>query len=500
LITERKKSVAKNIFLTVGVRIIYLLIGFVTRKLIITFIASEYLGLSSLYSNLLDFLNLAELGIGVAIQVRLFQPLVEHNNDKILNVLSVAKKIYVCIGAFVFTVGIILCFFLDVFIKDNPFSIGYTRISFLIAILGITFGYLCADKRLYFESNEKYYIITLSDLLIKVVTTIVGLVLLYAYREYLIYLALTGSQTFISNLILTILFRVKHSCKYIKDKAFQKSEFKIISANLKNVVPNKLSVYVFSSTDSIVISSFIGLAAVTLYSNYILLFTSMLTMSTTISNALVSTFGKMIKEGNDSQAVFKSFKKYELAQYMFSSFTTVCMFCLVDRFITVWLGEAYLLEKISVILLCSDYFIHSLFQPMSTLYTSTEKFKEDKICAILSAIINLGFSLLLVNFIGINGVIAGTLISNIFTFVMRSRVIYGKYFNKYFVKKLILCCLQCIVVILLSVACCFVLKFINLENQILDFIVSAIVCLFLSNILNVFLIPLLLKKKKVEND
>lgn len=488
--SKRSKNVSKNLILSVASRLFYLLLGFITRKLIIQFVAIEYLGLTSLYSNMLDFLNLAELGLGVAIQVRMYAPLVEKDNNKIYNIIQVAQKIYSIIGLIVLIFGGLSSLLLQFLIKDNPFPLWYVRLAYLISVAGISFSYFCASKRLYFESNEKYYIILSTDLVVRVITTVLGLVVLYLTKEYLYYAGLVAIQSTISNFYLSAHFRL--TCKelrnQVKDKTFQKAEISVVGKSLKDVVPMKLGVYVFSSTDSIIITAFIGLSASAIYANYNLISISLLSISSMISNALVSTFGKLEKENIDRSALLGKYKVYENMQYMFSLFTAVCLILLYDKFMIAWVGGEYLIEKLCVLLLSLDYLIHSSFQPLSTLYTSTGKFKEDKVCSLLAAGMNIGLSLLLVNFIGIIGVIVGTLVSNIFTFIVRNYVINKKYFGRNNVSVIVKPLCVMVIYVVEVVICYFAIKFIHLNNKWLDFIVPAIICAVITNLFNLLII------------
>lgn len=486
----RKKNVSRNVFLTAISKIIGLLIGFVSRKLIISWISIEFLGLNSLYANLLDLLNLAELGLGVAIQVRLYAPLVNQDYEKVSYLLSIAKKIYFIIGVIVLGLGLILSFFLKYIIKDNPFEMWYIQTAFIISIIGISLSYLCADKRLFFESNEKYYLITISDIVTRIISVTIGLIVLYFTREYLYYAGIITLQLFVSNVFMWLLFKIKYSkystnYKYSSDDAsIEKEEIK---KNMKDVVPMKLGVFVFSSTDSIVISTFLGLSLVAIYSNYNLIFISMLSFSSVVSTALVSTFGKIEKENPDKENLYRKYRVYSNIQFMFSSFTAVCILLLIDKFMFLWVGDGLYIGQLCLILFVSDYFIHSLFQPLSTLYTSTGKFKQDKICMIISASMNIIISIILVNFIGLAGVIIGTLSANIFTYFNRAIVMDHFYFGKSIKSVFIRLVIQILIFMLEILVCYYSIKNISFENKWIEFILCGIICTMITNIVNVIL-------------
>ena len=484
----RKKNTTLNILITSISRIIFLLIGFFTRKAIIQLIAVEYLGLNSLYANVLDLLNLAELGLGVAIQVRMYEPLVNNDYAKVAYLLSFARKIYMYIGLIVLVVGIGASFLLQYVIKDSPFNIWYVRGAFLISVIGISLSYFCADKRLFFEANERYFYITVCETIVKVIVTVIALVLLYFTKEYLFYSGVIALSSFTTNLFLYIIFKRKYAiyCSSY-NKELYVNEIVEIKKNLKDVVPMKLGVFVFTSTDSVIISTFIGLTFVAIYSNYNLLFVSLLSISSIVSTALVSTFGKMEKENSNRDNLFNKYRVYTNLQFMFSSFTTVCMLLLVDKFIYLWVGDGLYIGAVCVVLFCLNYFIHSLFQPLSTLYTSTGKFRQDKVCMIISAIMNIVISVVLVIFIGLPGVIIGTLCANLFTYITRTIVIEKGYFNRSSFEIMIRPIIQLIILVIETVICFYAIKNISLANKWIEFILCGIICLVLTNVPNVIM-------------
>lgn len=95
---------------------INLLLGFISRKFFIDYLGAEILGLNTTATNLLGFLNLAELGIGAAISYSLYRPL--HKDDKISinEIVSVQGWLYRRIAYFVIlaSVALMLFFPLDI--------------------------------------------------------------------------------------------------------------------------------------------------------------------------------------------------------------------------------------------------------------------------------------------------------------------------------------------------------------------------------------------------
>ncbi|MDE6407086.1 MAG: hypothetical protein K2K50_00575, partial [Anaeroplasmataceae bacterium] len=133
----KTKRLSINLITSFACKIISLLFSFVVRKLIIQYLGKEYLGLNSLFTDLLSFLNLADLGLGVVIQTCLYAHLVNSNEERIRGILNFTNKLFKSIALLVIVVGALLLPFINIFVKDSTFDINFLRIVFYIEVLGI---------------------------------------------------------------------------------------------------------------------------------------------------------------------------------------------------------------------------------------------------------------------------------------------------------------------------------------------------------------------------
>ena len=64
---ERTKNAGRNMVFGVALKLYQIVLPFIMRTALIHFMGVQYLGLSSLFTSVLQVLNLAELGVGSAI-------------------------------------------------------------------------------------------------------------------------------------------------------------------------------------------------------------------------------------------------------------------------------------------------------------------------------------------------------------------------------------------------------------------------------------------------
>ena len=116
----------KNSFLNISTNFLILLtntiLSFVVRTVFIKVLGEQYLGVSGLFSNILQVLSLAELGIGTAINYALYDPLARGDYKKVSIILGLFKKIYKIVGIIIACGGVILIPFLPYLMKDNNVS------------------------------------------------------------------------------------------------------------------------------------------------------------------------------------------------------------------------------------------------------------------------------------------------------------------------------------------------------------------------------------------
>ena len=152
-------SRTKKSLLNSGVSLIFqilsILIQFVARKVFLDYLGTEILGLNTTVQNLLQFLNLAELGIGTAISFTLFKPLAENNKQEISEIIDLQGKIYKRIALFLlFGSAILMCFFPKIFSKIE-LPLWYAYASFGVYLIGSLLTYFLNYRQVLLSASQQ---------------------------------------------------------------------------------------------------------------------------------------------------------------------------------------------------------------------------------------------------------------------------------------------------------------------------------------------------------
>ena len=78
---DRTKNATRNIVFGIILKVYQIAIPFLMRTAMIYFMGMQYLGLNSLFTSILQVLNLAELGVGSAMVFSMYKPIVD--DDKV---------------------------------------------------------------------------------------------------------------------------------------------------------------------------------------------------------------------------------------------------------------------------------------------------------------------------------------------------------------------------------------------------------------------------------
>lgn len=395
-------------------QLILTLTGFASRTVFIMILGSTYLGVSGLFSNVLTLLSFAELGIGQAIIFSLYKPIAEHNEERICSLMRLYERVYRFLFCFVLGVGLLLLPVLPYIIRDID-SIPNIRVIYVLYVANSAMSYLFAYRSSFITASQKNYIINCVTLCCNILMCATQIVALLVFRNYFVYLGIQIVFGFIPNIVSYIYSgRIFPFLKRKDIPALPGSELKKITENVKALIFYKVGTLALNSTDNIIISTYIGIVSVGIYSNYTLLTTTVSGFLSSIFSNLTASIGNLNAQESTEKKLFM-FSVINLATFWFYSVCAVCLLVCMTPFIHVWIGDEYVLPlSVSIIIALNVYIGGMLFAPFN--YRQTMGiFAEGKWRPIISAIINIVVSIIFAKWWGLAGVLWGTAVARLTT-------------------------------------------------------------------------------------
>lgn len=481
--TGRKKNAARNLIYG-GIDKIYLtLIPFVKRTAILYFLGVEYLGLGSLFTSIFQVLSLAELGVGEAMVYSMYKPLAENDQKTLCALLKLYKFYYRIIGFVILVLGLLVMPFIPRLIYGGvPADINLFVLYLLNLFSTVVSYWLFAYRGSLLTASQRSDVSSKILLFTRTICYTFQLIAICAFRNY--YLFLVASILFqIATNLLTAAASRKLYPSIVPEGDLECGEKKDISQRIKDLFLAKLGATVVGSSDSIVISVFLGLTWLAIYQNYnyVIVFASGV-MQLFFRSCLAGIGNSIVTESEEKN--YHDMGLMTIITIWGASFCTCCLLALYQPFMTIWVGENMMLGYGVVICFGVYFFINQIDSLLDTYKSAAGIWHVDRFRPVITAACNLLMNILTIRYWGVYGVILSTVVALLLISTpwlihsLFSTVFERKYLGKYIKKLLSEMFRAAVVCVLCTLVCSRVTG-----NTYVVLIVRLLICLVFSNLM-----------------
>lgn len=410
---NRTKNAFRNMVFGITLKIYQLIVPFIMRTAMIYLLGVQYLGLNSLFTSILQVLNLAELGVGSAMVYSMYKPIAEDDTATICALMRLYKIYYRIIGSVVCIAGLILLPFISKLINgDVPADINI-YILYLLNLGATVLSYwLFAYKNSILQAHQRVDITSKVMLITETVKYVLQFAVLAIFHNYY-YFVMVLLLTQIMTNIVTAVASDKMYPQFQPKGNLPKDEVKRINQRIRDLFTSKIGAVIVNSADTIVISAFLGLTVLAVYQNYFYLITAVIGLITTIFASVIAGIGNsLIVETPEKN--FKDLQKFTFIISWIAGICVSCFICLFQPFMKVWVGEQLLLDFSVVICFGVYFFVFEINQLLNIYKDAAGIWHEDRYRPLVTALANLGMNLVMVQFWGIYGIILSTVLSTLF--------------------------------------------------------------------------------------
>ena len=411
--SRKKLSTTNIVFSTISFAVKYFL-SFLLRNFVVVYLGVQYLGLNSLFTNILAILSLVEAGFGSALTYAMYKPMADNDYEKVHNILQFYKKIYIIVAVCIAVIGLAIMPFLNfLIINDSGIDLNI-YLAFFVFLCNSVIWYLFAHRRSLFVASQRTDIETKIAMIVNILLSIAQIIVLILLKNYYVYIVTIPIFTLVEALLVGYITQKKygHIISYKSDAQLSQSEKHEIRKNIYGMFFHKMGGTVLTCTDTIIISTCIGLTILGIYSNYLILVTAIASIVTIFTNAIRGSIGNLIST-ETKEYVYNVYIQLELCFNILVSFCCVSFVVLIQDFTTIWLGADYLLDFNVVIALTFMIYVNNIRALNYCFKECCGIFWQNRHAPIIEVIINLVLSLILVHYIGLLGVVLGTIISGI---------------------------------------------------------------------------------------
>lgn len=393
--------------------IVGFLLSFFSRPIFLDALGVEVVGLRTTVGGFLSMLSLAELGIGSAIAVSLYKPLNEGDTTTISEVVSLQGWLYRIIASVVLFAAVILSFFFPRIFADMKAPLWYAYAMYFVFVTSTMLSYTVTYKSIVLSADQKGYKVAKTTQGMQILKGIIQiLVLKFGSGEYLFlyWLGLEFGGSLFGLFWLERVTRREYpwmSLCLSKGRLYMKKHPHILK-NTARIFVHQIASVALNQTTPMVTFAFASLVVVGLYGNYMIIVTSVGTLVGALYGSIGSGIGSLVAEGNKPKTI-KFFWEMIAFRYFMVSIVVFGMLSFSQGFISVWLGAEYLLglKTLALIILVSYIGFTRVLDP----FIAAHALYHDIWAPMLEAGLNIGLSILLGYYWGLDGILMGVAIS-----------------------------------------------------------------------------------------
>ena len=335
--SSRVTNTKRNLIWSFLEYFVLILFSFVSNAVIVYYFGKDYLGLSSLFTSILQVLNVAELGFSTAVTYNMYKPLAENDTATVCALLAFYRKIYFIIGLVVYIGGMIVMPFIPYLIEgDYPNEINIYVLYFLYLSNTAVSYFLFSYKTALLNALQRLDLMKVAYCIVSIIQSVLQIMAIAVFHNYYLFVGFAILGTAFKNLFTAYISNKKfpiYKCAGSLDTEIKKN----IASKVKGLLICNVSAITYTTFDSIILSALIGLDIVAIYNNYLLVFNGLSRVISMIRFAMQASVGNSVV----SESVEKNHndvKKWQVLFSMIATFCSACLVCVYQPFMLIWMG------------------------------------------------------------------------------------------------------------------------------------------------------------------
>ncbi len=480
---SRTNKAFLNMSTSLIAQVVAIACGLITPRLILAAFGSTYNGVVSSATQFLSMINILTLGITAATRVALYKPLANNDTLAVSRLVKATKKYMRKVAVCVIIYAAALCIIYPL-VSNN--SLTHLQNAAIIAIVSIgTFAnyfFGICDMTL-LQAAQSNYVTNIANTVKTIVNTLFTAVLIHLNCS--VYTVKLGSSfvflivPFIVSIYVKKKFSITTKCE--PDNTGIKGRKATAFHSIANIIHDNVAL--------VTLTFFTDAKLISVYTVYYFAIGKVKTLLQVFTSGMEAAFGDMWVK-NEIDTLNKNFRTFEYLIFTFTAVVFSCIAVLILPFVAVYTKGVndinYLIPSLAVLITVAEA-LYCLRQPYLTLVYATGSFEQTKWGAAIEAALNILISVILVNFIGVSGVVIGTLVANLFRTVQfaifSSRKILNRSLNQ-IVKRILwtVCC--CAITVVLS---SLVLDLMSFQVSWLGWLIQAVIVFSISAITTVIM-------------
>lgn len=399
----RVESVFKNTILSILFTLIIGALSFIVNRVFSEQLGQDSLGILRLFSQLVAYISLAELGVSAASMALLFKPISNREYDKVSSIVYTIGYFYSRVAVVIAFLGIIMNFFIKFIVLNVDM---YIYICWNLYVFSVVLTYLYAKHPILLSADQRYGFVQLLRSVLKIASLSSQIIVVLYLKSFIAFVFCA----IVFNIIEGVVYSVFYHYHYAKIIPLSKSKSLELIGKTKEVFIHKVAGVLVFNSDYIILSKFVGLSSVAVYSSYMMLLQFIQLFISNIVNVVTPKIGEFYVKESREAILLLWMRMFSVNCYVAAVIVVILYVNIID-FVILWMGSDYSISMITLILMLLNFFIE-LSRRSVEIIKSVSGYYSDTHLPIIEGGINIALSIFLVGSYGLDGVIIGTVASN----------------------------------------------------------------------------------------
>lgn len=424
--SRNRKKVFYNIIAGLGYQLVIIMLGFIMPRLYMVEFGSAVNGVLSTIKQIFAYLWILEAGVGLATSQALYGPIARQDHKSINSILAATNRCYLRTGAVYAAIVLAIAVTYSFLVAD---TLSPAVVFTLVILNGLPtiFSYLVFAKyRLFLVADGQNYVITTSETIVQLTTSVGKLLALLIFKNLVMVQA-----TYCVCAIVQLLYLYRYTKRHFPwlDISVEPDFTSIGQRN--SVLIHQVSSVIFNNTDIILLSVLADFKIVSVYSIYNLFFTTIQNLISTVTSSVTFFLGQLFN--TDRKRFLQSFDAYETVYIMGTTyiFTMMGLFLLpLIRLYTSDVTDINYIDPLLLVLFVAMNLLYCNEIPVIEAINFSGRFKDTQSYSVIEMVLNVSITIVGILLWGIYGGLLGSVLALIYRCIVTIRFANRRIFER----------------------------------------------------------------------
>lgn len=408
--TSRTKKAILNTVLELLLEAVTVICSFILPRLILVHFGSTYNGITSSITQFIGYVALMKAGIGGVTRAALYRPLAENDFTRLSSIVNATSRFMRKI-AIIFSFSIVIfATFYPLIVKEDFEWLFSASLVLILSISTFAQYFFGLTYQMVLQADQKTYIISFISIISTILNTVfASTMILLGFGIHVVKLA--SALVFI---LPPVFYNIWVKKKYHIDTHIE-PDYNTISQRW-DAFGHQVAGFITSNSPIILTTIFLSVKEVSVYTIYNMVCSAIKKLIHAFASGTTAAFGNLMAN-REENLLKKRFEQFECLIFYLTTIVVALTVILIVPFVRIYtsgITDVNYIRPVLAILISISIYSYCIKLPYEQIVFAAGEFKNTRNGAFIEAGLNVVVSVLLVNYMGLCGIVLGTIVAALY--------------------------------------------------------------------------------------